>query len=275
MPRSPLRRVRTANDEFQLALSLLTSRRQRQRQRRFIVEGVRSIDGAVRAGWTIDSFWTAESRPLSRWAATLLESGVARSHVEVPGTLMTHLSGKDDPSELVAIVASPDDDLTRIDPRPDALVVIFDRPVSPGNLGAVIRSSAALGADGLIVTGHAADVFDPQTVRASMGTLFALPVVRAESSNHVLEWVDGLRLRRPGLQVVGSSARATAALTEHDFTRPTVLVLGNETNGLSWAWRQACDAVVLIPMPGSADSLNVVAAAAILAYEVGRQRRAR
>lgn len=275
MPRSPLRRVRTANDEFQLALSLLTSRKQRQRQRRFIVEGVRAIDEAVRAGWAIDSLWTAASRPLSRWAATLLESGVARSHVELPQTLMTHLSGKEDPSELVAIVAIPDDDLARIDPRPDALVVVFDRPVSPGNLGSVIRTCEAFGADGLIVTGHAADVYDPQTVRASVGTLFALPVVRAESSNQVLEWVDDLRLRRPGLQVVGSSARATTTLSEHDFTLPTVIVLGNETKGLSWAWKQSCDAIVLIPMPGSADSLNVVAAAAILIYEVERQRGAR
>ena len=272
MSRSPLRRVRSANDEFQLALSLLTSRKQRQRQRRFIVEGVRSIDEAVRAAWKIDSFWTAEGRPLSAWAVSLLESGVASAHVELPQTLMTQLSAKDDPSELVASVEIPDDDLARIEPRLNALVVVFDRPVSPGNLGSIIRTCDALGADGLVVTGHAADLYDPQTVRASMGSLFALPVVRAESSSQVLEWVDALRPHHPGLRVVGSSAHATTALPQHDFTRPTVIVLGNETKGLSWAWKQACDAVVLIPMAGSADSLNVAAAAAVLLYEVERQR---
>ena len=264
MPRS--RTIRSANADFQLALALRDNRRQRARQGRFLVEGVRSIDAAIAGGWTIDSFWLAGGQPLSRWARDLLESGVARTHVELTATLMEQLSSKDETSELVALVDVPPDDLERIPRRADGLLVVLDRPASPGNLGSVIRSADALGADGVVVVGHAADVYEPQTVRASQGSLFALPVVRVESQ-------DELEPRLEGLRVVGTSARGDAAVDDVDLRRGTALVLGNETKGLSWAWRERADTLVRIPQHGSASSLNLAAAAAILLYEADRQRR--
>jgi 23S rRNA (uridine2479-2'-O)-methyltransferase len=269
----PLRRIRTANDEFQLAESLLTNRRQRAKQGRFVVEGVRAVDQAVEHGWPIDSFWYAAGARLSRWARGLLDSGVARARYEVAPELMERLSGKEETSELVAIAETAPDDLARIAVGPDALVVVFDRPVSPGNLGSVIRSSEALGAHGVVVTGHAADVYDPQTVRASVGALFAIPVVRSQGDRELDDWIARLRAELPSLAVVGSSAHATTPLEEVDFARPTLLVVGNETRGLSQAWRERCDELVRIPMAGSADSLNAAAAASILLYEAARGRR--
>jgi TrmH family RNA methyltransferase len=267
-------RIRSANDEFQLVLALLHNRRQRQRQGRFVVEGVRSINQAVGHGWTIDSFWYAADRPLSRWASGLLDRGVAGRHVEVAPALMEELSGKDELSELVAVAELAPDELARLPQHRNLLLVGFDRPVAPGNLGSVIRSTDALGGDGLVVTGHAADVYDPQTVRASMGSLFALPVVREGSMEVVRRWLTELRAELAGFQVVGTSAAATKPLTELDLNRPTLLALGNETAGLSQAWRELCDELALIPMSGAADSLNVAAAASIFLYEAGRQRSA-
>jgi TrmH family RNA methyltransferase len=260
------RTIRSANADFQLALALRDNRRQRARQGRFLVEGVRSIDAAVAGGWTMDSFWFARGRQLSRWARGLLEDGVARTNVELEPELMAELSAKDETSELVALVEIPPDDLDRIPRRPDALLVVLDRPASPGNLGSVIRSGDALGADGVVVVGHAADVYDPQTVRASQGSLFALPVVRAESPEELEPRLDGLR-------VVGTSARGDTAIDEVDLRVATALVLGNETKGLSWAWRERADTLVRIPQHGSASSLNLAAAAGILLYEADRQRR--
>ena len=268
MSASNVRRVRVANDVFQLTLSLRENRRQRARQRRFLVEGVRPINQAVRSGWPIEAFWYDGDRKLSGWAGDLLDSAVAPLRYELSGELMLALSQKDDPSELLAVAVIPDDDLGRIPVRADALVVIFDRPVSPGNLGSVIRSADAFGADGVIVTGHAADVYDPQTVRASMGSLFAVPVVRAAGVDDVAAWgeVGGLRL-------VGSSASATMPVASVDLAGPTMLVVGNETKGLSRAWRDRCDELVAIPMRGTASSLNAAAAASVLLYEADRQRR--
>ena len=260
------RTIRSANADFQLALALRDNRRQRSQQGRFLVEGVRSIDAAVVNGWTIDSFWFAAGRPLSSWASGLLDSDVAQTHVELDPALMTDLSCKDETSELVALVEIPPDDLRRIPRSDDPLLVVLDRPASPGNLGSVIRSADALGADSVVVVGHAADVYDPQTVRASQGSLFAVPAVRVGSPEDLEPSLDGLR-------VVGTSARGDQELGTADLRGPIAVVLGNEAKGLSWAWRERADALVRIPQRGSASSLNLAAAAAILLYEAERQRR--
>jgi TrmH family RNA methyltransferase len=155
---------------------------------------------------------------------------------------------------------------------------VFDQPSSPGNLGSVIRSCHALGADGLIVTGHGADVYNPQTVRASMGSLFALPTVRLGSYRQVLSWVRDVAapLSRTGtVQIVGATGDASLPVDAVDLTQPTVLVFGNEAAGLTAQYRDACDVLVRIPMRGGADSINVACAAAVLLYEVDRQRRRR
>ena len=169
------------------------------------------------------------------------------------------------------MVEIPPDSLTRIPLKRHGLLVVFDRPTSPGNLGSLIRSGDALGVDGLIVTGHATDVYDPKAVRASRGSLFAVPTVRAESPADVVSW---LRERSDGpFTIVGTSETGTHELWEHDFAHPTAVVVGNETSGMSSFWSQQCDAVVRIPMTGSASSLNATVAASITLYEVARQRQ--
>jgi tRNA G18 (ribose-2'-O)-methylase SpoU len=274
-PRPQIRRVGSATAEFQLALSLRSNRRQRKRQKRFLVEGVRPIEKAIEHGWTVDSLWYRAGQPLSRWAQSLLERPQPGTRFELTPALMDRLSQKDEASELAAVFEMPPDDLARITPGHNPLLVIFDRPVSPGNLGSVIRSADALGSQGLVVTGHGADIYDPQTIRATTGSLFSLPVVHGGSMSDLERWIEGLRGDLPALQLVGSSARGDTLVSRIDFTRPTVLVIGNETKGLSWAWKELCDEVAMIPIGGSASSLNAAAAAAVLLYEVDRQRRAR
>ena len=110
-----------------------------------------------------------------------------------PG-LLAELGEKEaGPPELVAVVEMPADDLDRITAGPGFLGVLLDRPASPGNVGSIIRSADAFGADGIIVAGHAADVYDPRAVRASTGSLFARPVVRAPSHREVAAWVSAQR----------------------------------------------------------------------------------
>jgi TrmH family RNA methyltransferase len=165
------------------------------------------------------------------------------------------------------------DDLGRITPGANLLVMVFDRPTTPGNLGTLVRSADAFGAGGVIVTGHAADPYDPKAVRASTGSLFALPVVRVPSHREVLDWVGDLRADGVAAQVVGTDERGPVEIAEHDLTGPTVLAVGNETHGLSAGWREACDQVVRIPITGAASSLNAASAATVALYEAARQRR--
>lgn len=174
--------------------------------------------------------------------------------------------------ELVAVVAMPADDLDRIPVDATFLGVVFDRPTSPGNVGSVIRSADAFGAAGVVVSGHAADPYDSAAVRASTGSLFGIPTVRVPSHREVLEWVEQRCAAGVPVQVVATDEHGEADVFDSDLTGPTLLLLGNETSGLSAAWREAADRTVRIPMTGSASSLNAANAATVVLYEATRQR---
>jgi tRNA G18 (ribose-2'-O)-methylase SpoU len=170
-------RVTTRNARFQQWEALLTNRNKRGRTGEFLVHGVRPISVATERGWPIRALLYASGRRLSEWAEGMLRDTDAE-RVEMAPELLAELAAKDD-AELVAVAALPPDDLDRI--TPGGPVIVFDRPSDPGNIGTVVRSADAFGAAGVIVTGHAADVYDPKAVRASTGSLFAVPVVRAPS----------------------------------------------------------------------------------------------
>jgi 23S rRNA (uridine2479-2'-O)-methyltransferase len=267
-------KITTRNARFQQWQALLANRTKRQREGEFLVQGVRPITLAVRHGWTIGTWLTADGQPPSRWAAGLLES-VQAPRVSLTPELMRELGGKDeDTPELLAVARLPPDRLDRIPPGPGLLVVVFDRPSTPGNIGTLVRSADAFGAAGVIVTGHAADPYDPRAVRASTGSLFAVPVVRAASHRDVLDWVRGLRDGGLPARIVGTDEHGDVDLASHDLTGPTVVVVGSETHGLSVAWREASDRMLCIPMTGAASSLNAAAAATVVLYEAARQRAA-
>jgi 23S rRNA (uridine2479-2'-O)-methyltransferase len=265
-------RVTRRNARFQEWAALLDNRSKRQRSGEFIIQGVRPITLALRNGWPIRAVLYDADGATSRWAAETL-AAVAAPKVAVAPDLLRELGGKTDAApELLAVAALPADDLARIPAGPGLLTVVVDRPASPGNLGTLIRSADAFGASGVIVTGHAADVYDPQSVRASTGSLFSLPAVRVPSHRPVLDWAGALRAAGVDVSVVGTDEHGDTDVADVDFTRPTLLVVGNETAGLSAAWRDACDHLARIPMLGTASSLNAAMAASIALYESARQR---
>ncbi|MEV4753512.1 TrmH family RNA methyltransferase [Micromonospora sp. NPDC049559] len=270
MPR-PLR-VTTRNAAFQQWQALLTNRTKRQRAGELLVQGVRPITLAVEHGWTVRALLHADRGPLSGWARELLDR-VPATPVAMAPELLAELGGKDDEApELLAVVALPEDDLGRIPVGPGLLVVVFDRPTTPGNIGTLVRSADAFGASGVVITGHAADPYDPKAVRASTGSVFSVPVVRVPTHRAVVEWVDGLRSAGLPVRIVGTDERGEVELAEQDLTGPELVLVGNETHGLSAAWRQTCDRMVRIPIGGAASSLNAAAAATVVLYEVARQR---
>ena len=265
-------RISSRIARFQQWQALLTSRSKRQRAGEFLVHGVRPISLAAQSGWRLRALIYDADRRLSVWAEKTLRD-VDTVRVAMSPGLLAELGEKDERSpELVAVLEMPGDDLARIEVGRHFLGVMLDRPASPGNIGSVIRSADAFGADGVIITGHAADPYDPRSVRASTGSLFALPVVRCASHREPTAWVAAQRARGCPIVIVGTDEEGVRDVFDFDFAQPTLLLVGNETAGLSATWRELCDCTVRIPMTGAASSLNAANAATAVLYEIARQR---
>lgn len=260
-------RLHTENDEFQLIEALKHNRQKRKKRAEFLVEGVRNINAAVARAWPIKAFLSSAEAPLSSWATGLLQRNLAERHLVLAQALMEKLSDKEQTSELLAVVAMPEDDLSRIAAGPHANFVVLDRPSNPGNLGTMLRSCDAFRIDGVVLTGHGVDPYEPRVLRASMGSFFSVPVVRVGSQRELLDWVERLRGEPAGLRIVGTSANASVSVREGGYDRRCLFLFGNETSGLSAAYRDLCDVMVRIPMGGSASSLNVSCAVSIALYE--------
>ncbi|QTH37613.1 rRNA methyltransferase [Yimella sp. cx-51] len=262
-------RIHSRNATFQQWESLLTNRTKRHRHGQFLVQGVRPITLAIEAGWELVALIRPDGGGRSRWAAQVWDEARCQ-RVEMPAEMVRELGERSqDAPELVAVVAMPPDDLDRLVDR-EQLLVVFDRPTQPGNIGTLQRSMDAFGAGGLIVTGHAADPYDPKAVRASTGSCFNLPTVRIDSTAAVLDW---LRTRPQVWQLLATDEGGESDLRAVDLAAPTLLVIGNETRGISQAWREACDQIISIPMVGGASSLNAAVAGSIVLHEALRQRR--
>lgn len=258
-------RITRENARFQQWEALLTNRSKRHRNRELLVQGVRPITRAVEEGWTVRALLRADGTS-SGWADELWASTRAERVVLSP-ELHARLSGKEG-AELVAVVEMPDDGVAGLadSSRPHGPVVVFDRPTSPGNIGTLARSADAFGASALVVAGHAADPYDPQAVRASTGSLFALTVLRVPGPGPVVEHAHA-----HGYRIVGTDEDGSP-LADVDLAGRVVIVVGNETHGLSSGWRAVCDDVASIAMVGTASSLNAAVAGSIVLHEALRQR---
>jgi TrmH family RNA methyltransferase len=263
--------VASRNALYQQWLALKTNRSKRHRLAQFIVEGTSAIDAAVQHGWVIEELLYPAGKVLSRWATEHLESNVASRNVEMSPALLGELTERHEGTELLAIARRRDVALEALGLREPWLVLVLDRPKSPGNVGSIIRSAVSFDAAAIVLTGHAADPFDPACVRASVGTLFDLPLVSLPSHSPLLAWV-GEQKHRSRVTVVGTGQDGPELIDRADLTGNLLLVLGNETHGLSQAYREACDRFVCLPTSARHSSLNVSAAAAIALYEARRQR---
>jgi len=265
-------RVGKENNNFQRFEVIKKNRNKRHKYQEFFVEGVRNINEALKNGWEVKELLYSGEKKLSSWAVDILNTVKVDCVYEMTGELMQKLSSKEDTSELIAIIKMKDENINRIKIDKQPLIVVFDRPAKKGNLGTIIRSCDALGVDGLIMTGHAVDLYDPDTIASTVGSFFKLPVIRMASNEDVSNYVSSLNEKYNGIQVIGTSANTDTFIDKCDFTKPTVLLLGNETHGLNKGYREMCDKMVKIPIGGSASSLNVACAGSIVLYEVSRQR---
>jgi TrmH family RNA methyltransferase len=262
-----------SNPQIKHIRRLCLKRRARDAHRQFFVEGVQAIYKAYVNGWEVKQLIYCPALVGSDWGRKTLALSDPQTHLQSTEYVYEKLATRSY-SELMAVVSEAADDLARIPVPPNLLVTVVDRPRTAGNLGAIIRSTDAMGGHGVLVMEPAVDVYDPKTVRSTMGSLFSLPVVRVGTPEIFHDWIGRVRESLPDLRVAATSPHASAAIDRCDFTAPTVLIIGTERTGVHEHFNAVCDAAVTIPMSGAADSLNSSMSAAIVLYEVNRQRLA-
>ena len=251
------------------AAAKLRDRRQREKQRRIIIDGVREISRAVAAGVELVEAYCCLKLCQDAECQKLLASIRAGETAlyEVTGNVFAKLAYGERAEGIVAIAQTPRLEIDQFQLPSNPLVAVLEGVEKPGNLGAILRSADGAGISAVIVADGFSDLFNPNAIRASLGTIFSLQVC-ATSSQHALEWLKAQRLN-----IFAARVDANLDYDAVDFTGGAAVVLGSEADGLSRIWHDPAITPIRLPMLGIADSLNVSASAAVLFYEALRQRR--
>ncbi|NGX45511.1 MAG: 23S rRNA (uridine(2479)-2'-O)-methyltransferase [Chlamydiae bacterium] len=248
------------NPKLKEALKL-QNRRARDETGSFLIEGYRELS-RVDPGM-VERLFVCPDLFLGENEEALIETLEAEVF-ELPEHLFRKLSYRDRPDGLVGVATKMNQGFHDLK---EGFLVVAEAIEKPGNLGAILRSADGGGAGGVIICDRCTDIYNPNVVRSSVGTLFTQPVIEA-TSVETIRW-----LKENGYAIVAATPSAENDFTESDLSGKVALVVGTEQLGLSELWLEAADIQVSIPMNGVADSLNVSVAATLLMYEVVRQRR--
>lgn len=265
--------------EFELLSSLqnprikqvlhLRDRGEREKTQSFLIEGFRELTRALQGGQQVDTVYVCPEFFLgaNEWALIEHLQGAGARVVQTTQKVFQKLSYRDRPDGLVAVAIQNRRGLSHLQAKTSPFFLVAEAIEKPGNLGTILRSSDAVGVDGVVVCDRCTDIYNPNVVRASVGTLFTVPVVEA-TSEETIAW-----LKAKGIAIVAATPSAAEEFTDVDFTGPLAIAVGTEQLGLSERWMTQADIRVKIPMRGVADSLNVAMATTLLLYEVSRQRK--
>ena len=246
----------------------LRQRSHRDKSNRMLIEGYREIKRAIDNGHSVEELFHCEAMFQGENNAKLLEECKAKGAtiIRCPANVFQKMSYRDRPDGLLVVAPQVQMHLKDLVLTPNPFIVIAEAIEKPGNLGTILRSSDAAGVDAVIVCDRCTDINNPNVVRASVGTLFSLPVIETNSTD-VIAW-----LKANNIQAVATTPHTDKIYSDVDLTQGVAVVVGTEQYGLSKTWLKASELKVRIPMLGQADSLNVASATTILLYEVVRQR---
>jgi TrmH family RNA methyltransferase len=248
-------------------IKALALKKFRDQQNAFMAEGLKLVIDALDLGWTIRTLVFSKSGlgnpTVEKVAARTV--GAGGLVLEVNDKVLAAITRRDNPQMVVGVFEQRWTQLADVRPTGGDVWVALDRVRDPGNLGTVIRTVDAVGAKGVILVGDTTDPFALETVRATMGSIFAVPVARA-SEQALLGWRKGF-----GGLVAGTHLKGSVDYRTVDYAgRPVLLLMGNEQQGLPETLAGACDRLVRIPQAGRADSLNLAVATGVMLYEVRR-----
>ncbi len=246
----------------------LRDHRQRRKEQLILIDGVRELARAITAGVALREVFVCQELCRSEEARRLLENlpSSGGQRFDVTEAVFAKLAFGQRGEGVVGVAEVLRQRLEDIVLPTNPLVAVLEGVEKPGNVGAVLRSADGAGISALVVADPRTDLFNPNVIRASLGTIFSLPVAAAAPGD-VLAWLRGC-----GLQILAARVEGSVSYTEVDYRQPTAIVLGSEAQGLTSLWSGDGVRAIRLPMLGVADSLNVSTAAAVLFYEALRQR---
>jgi TrmH family RNA methyltransferase len=250
------------NPRVKYIVKLRNDRRQRQRDGVTLVEGVYELELALASGLR-----PREVFHCPELSAGKTLPGLDLAPVTVSRAVFEKMSHREGPDGWLAVFPLPHRSLDRLPLSAVPLLVLTEAVEKPGNLGAILRTADAAGVDGLLVCDPRVDLYNPNVIRASRGTVFTVPAVETASAE-VLAW-----LRANGIRVLAATPQADVLHFDTDLRGPLCIAVGAEDEGLTDFWLQNADLQIKIPMAGKVNSLNVSASTAIILYEAVRQRQ--
>ena len=263
--------ITSVNNQRVKDVANLKQKKYRTETGTFFAEGLRAVTEAVQFADVSELFFIkTEENKLTEIIKTAEEKGVRLYCVDEK--VMAKLSDTKAPQGVLAVIKMPKDRLQKLNPGTssdnNAPVIILDRVQDPGNLGTIIRTADAVGALGMILLEGCVDAFSPKVVRASMGSLFHLPVIQDVFPEEALTWCY-----RHGYEPAATALKNAQNMYKADLSKKMAFIFGNEANGVAEELQAAAETRLFIPMAGQAESMNVAMAAGIVLFEGLRQRK--
>lgn len=247
----------------------LAQKKYRQQTGLFVAEGIRLAEELAAAGWPLEACILSASVEQTPRAQDLVRSVSSRTRVvKVSDEIFQKIADTEQPQGLLLLAGSKQYQLSDLPTRTKAFLLVLDTIQDPGNIGALIRTADAAGCSGVILTAGCGDIYSAKVVRASMGSIFHLPVVQEIAYEDLISYC-----RRQGILLAATSLEQSNLYWDADLSGSLALVFGNEGNGVSQKLLDKSPLKVHIPLLGQAESLNVSAAAAVILYDAVRQRR--
>ena len=253
------------NTKVKQLVALQQKSSERRKQGVFVVEGIRELQHCLNAGYTINSiFFCPELTDTGALSSLLSESTAS---YEVSPEVYEKIAYRGSTEGVIATVQSKQLALKDLHLSKQPLLIVLESVEKPGNLGAILRSADAAGADAVIICDPLTDLYNPNLIRSSIGAIFSVPCI-ACSSDDCINF-----LKQNNINILTAQLQDSKLYYDTDMTCGTAIIMGTESTGLTDVWRKAADAHIRIPMLGQLDSLNVSVSAAILLFEAVRQRK--
>jgi TrmH family RNA methyltransferase len=245
-------------------LLALEKPRERRRQQLFLIEGRKEIGMALEAGYKIGNIFFCEDIVSIRELAPL---GLPEKfHARVTKEVFDKIAMRENSGGVVAVAEMKVHSLDQIRLSKNPLLLILEGVEKPGNLGAILRTADAAGVDAVIICDPQTDFYNPNVIRSSIGCIFTKQVAAA-TSEETIAW-----LKKNNISILCTYLEASKPYQTIDYTKPSAIVMGTESTGLTKTWTKNSDANIIIPMAGKIDSMNVSTAAAVVVFEAKRQR---